>query len=109
MYEYKAKIIDVYDGDTVTVDIDLGLGIWMRKQKIRLAGINAPEVSGEERSLGLKTRDWLRIRLKDQDVVIQTIKDRKGKFGRWLGVLFIDGKSINEEMLELGLVEEYMK
>lgn len=28
LYHYNAKIIDVYDGDTCTVDIDLGLHTW---------------------------------------------------------------------------------
>ena len=40
MYEYKAQVVSVYDGDTLTVDIDLGFEVWLRKQKIRLAGID---------------------------------------------------------------------
>jgi micrococcal nuclease len=42
-YFYKAKIISVYDGDTVTAVIDLGFEI-TKKIKIRLYGINAPEI-----------------------------------------------------------------
>ena len=49
MYEYKATVTKVYDGDTITVDFDLGFGILIRKQKIRLLGINTPEVRGPER------------------------------------------------------------
>ena len=60
MHEYRAYVRKVYDGDTVTVDIDLGFDIILHKQKIRLLRINAPEVRGIERELGLKSRDALR-------------------------------------------------
>ena len=43
MFEYKCKMVKVVDGDTVDVDIDLGFGIWLRKQRIRLYGIDTPE------------------------------------------------------------------
>ena len=43
MYQYKCKIVRVVDGDTVDVDIDLGFGVWLRKQRIRMYGINTPE------------------------------------------------------------------
>ena len=42
MYEYKCKIRKVVDGDTVDVDIDLGFGVWLRKQRVRLVGIDTP-------------------------------------------------------------------
>ena len=40
MYEYKCKMVKVIDGDTVDVDIDLGFGVWLRKQRIRMYGID---------------------------------------------------------------------
>ena len=43
MYEYKAKIRRIVDGDTVDVDIDLGFNMILSKQRIRLYGIDAPE------------------------------------------------------------------
>ena len=45
MYEYKCKIRKVVDGDTVDVDIDLGFGVWLRKQRVRLVGIETPQLS----------------------------------------------------------------
>ena len=51
-YIYKAEVVSVYDGDTITVDIDLGFNVVLRKQKIRLGGINTPEIRGEEREEG---------------------------------------------------------
>ena len=50
MYEYRCKVVNVVDGDTVDVDIDLGFGVWMKKQSIRLYGIDTPErTSNKER------------------------------------------------------------
>ena len=43
MFEYKCKVTNVVDGDTVDVDIDLGFGVWMRNQRIRMYGIDTPE------------------------------------------------------------------
>ena len=43
MYEYKATIVRVVDGDTVDVDIDLGFDVWLRSQRIRLFGVDTPE------------------------------------------------------------------
>jgi len=36
LYIYRAKIVSVYDGDTVTADIDMGLNIWAHGEKLRL-------------------------------------------------------------------------
>lgn len=110
-YLYLATIVSVYDGDTITVDIDLGFGVELKKQKIRLFGIDAPEVRGEERPEGLKTRDWLREKLLEGTVVLlKTHRDRKGKYGRWLAEVSIDeeGDSVclNQRMLALRLAEE---
>lgn len=108
MYEYSAKVVKVYDGDTITVDVDLGFGVWMHKQKIRLVGINTPEVRGEEREEGLKSRDWLREKILDKQITLRTAKDRKGKYGRWLGAVILHSTNINQEMISLGLAEKYV-
>lgn len=105
MYHYRAKARSVYDADTVRLDIDLGFGVWLYNQSVRLYGINAPEVSGVERPDGLVSRDRLRERLLEQNVVIQTFKDTKGKYGRWLGVIWLGGENINEWLVSEGLAE----
>lgn len=97
LYHYKAIVVGVYDGDTITVDIDLGLYTWIRNQKIRIARINAPEIKGKERTKGLKSRNFLREILLNKKVIIQTIKDRKEKYGRYLAEVWLEenGKFIN--------------
>ena len=86
MYTYRAKVISVYDGDTVTLEVDLGFNVKI-KEKFRLLGINAPEVRGKEKVEGKKSRDYLRAFLKGREVHVATMKDRKGKYGRYLATL----------------------
>ncbi len=107
MYEYRAFVKKVYDGDTVTVDIDLGFDVILKAQKIRLTKINAPEVRGQERSEGLISRDALREKVLDRWITIKTKKDKKGKYGRWLGELWIDDTCVNDWLLTEGYAEVY--
>ena len=39
--------------------------------------------------------------------VIKTYKDRKGKYGRWLVELFVDGININKQLITEGLAKVY--
>lgn len=82
LYCYRANVISVYDGDTVRADLDLGLKTWIKNENLRLARINTPELRGDEREAGLAARDFLRGKILDQEVVLETIRDRKGKYGR---------------------------
>ena len=107
MYEYKAKVTKVYDGDTITVDFDLGFGILIRKQKIRLLGINTPEVRGPEKPQGIISRNALRQRILGKVVTIKTSKDKKGKYGRWLGEVFMEEENINQWLITEGYAKEY--
>ena len=94
MYEYKAKILRVVDGDTVDVDIDLGFGVWLRNERVRIMGIDTPESrtrDKEEKKFGLLAKERLKELLpKGKDSVLRTQidkdgEDAKGKFGRILG------------------------
>ena len=105
MYEYKAKVVKVYDGDTITALIDLGFGVTF-KEKIRLYGINTPEIRGKERPDGLISRDRLRERILDKDVIIKTLKDKKGKYGRYIAEIYLEEENINEWLVSEGLAEK---
>jgi len=99
-YTYKAKVVKVYDGDTITVDIDLGLDVWIHDQKIRLYGIDTPEVRGAEKVKGLLVRDHLRKMIMGKEIILETFKDKKGKYGRWLGTVWFQGVNINEHLVK---------
>ena len=89
MYEYKCKIVKVVDGDTADVDIDLGFGVWMKKQRIRFAGIDTPESRTrdlEEKKYGLAAKACVESYLPVGSIrTLITVKDERGKFGRILG------------------------
>ena len=109
LYHYRAHITKVYDGDTCTVDIDLGLKIWTRDETVRLYGINAPEVRGVERPQGLLSRDFLRGKILDKDVIVETFQDEKGKYGRWLATIWLEEygnwTNINKLLVDQGFAE----
>jgi len=100
MYEYRVEVLRVVDGDTVDVDVDLGFSTWLREQRIRLAGIDAPESRTKddmEKLYGQLSKKFLSEILQDATVVLQS--HGRGKFGRILGTLFVDGKDVNKEMV----------
>lgn len=107
LYHYNAMVIAAYDGDTITVDIDLGLKTIVKGEKLRLNRINTPEVRGAEREAGLVSRDWLRERIVGKTVLIETFKDKKGKYGRYIAEIWLPENdsytNINDELVEHGL------
>ena len=115
MYEYRCKVVHIVDGDTVDVDIDLGFGVWMKKQRIRLYGIDTPESRTrdlEEKKYGNAAKDFLTGMLDDEaGITLKTHKDAEGKFGRILGELWRNtdyaDQSINEHMVEQNHAVEY--
>tara|TARA_B100000941_G_scaffold274401_1_gene235517 strand:- start:50 stop:469 length:420 start_codon:yes stop_codon:yes gene_type:complete len=107
VFEYKCNLVKVIDGDTVDVDIDLGFGVWLRKQRIRLYGIDTPESRTRdkiEKVYGLAAKEFLVDILSTGDMSIKTYKDAKGKFGRILGELFVK-TSVGELSINQSLVE----
>ena len=114
MYEYRAKLVKVVDGDTVDVDIDLGFGIWMKDERVRIMGIDTPESRTRDKIEKLfgKAASARVKELLDEDIILKTQiardgEDMKGKYGRILGDFMVerfeDGK---QEMLTDVLVQE---
>ena len=95
-------MVSIYDADTITVDIDLGLGVWVRGEKLRLARINAPELRGKEREEGLKARVYLVEQISNKDIVIETVKDKKGKYGRYVAEIWLSTRNINDALVGAG-------
>jgi len=92
MYEYKARIIRVVDGDTVDVDIDLGFGIWLTDERVRIMGIDTPESRTRdkvEKVFGKAAKERLKSLLGPYATLKTRVakdgEDMRGKFGRVLG------------------------
>jgi micrococcal nuclease len=105
MYEYRCKVVRVVDGDTVDVDIDLGFGVWLKKQRVRMMGIDTPESRTrdlEEKFYGKESKYFLQDLIQSVEDEVKLISHEKGKFGRILGEIFIDAeeKSVNQLMID---------
>lgn len=92
MYEYRARIIKIVDGDAVDVDINLGFDIILSNERVRINGIDTPESrtrDNVEKKFGLAAKARLKsllgktCTLKTQ--IDKSGEDMKGKFGRILG------------------------
>ena len=106
MYEYKAKILNVVDGDTFDMDIDLGFNIHIH-ERVRLLSIDTPEKFGKEKLLGLKVKEYATKRFLGKEVVIQSEKVDEAavtdSFGRWLVYVLVDGDSVYNIYNTLGI------
>lgn len=110
MYEYACKPVRVIDGDSLIATIDLGFHIQFNTS-VRLYGIDTPESrtrDPQEKKCGLLSKKFLEEAVKNgKNIIIRTQKDEKGKFGRVLGSLVIDGININHKMIEENLAVAY--
>ena len=109
MYTYAIKeVVKVVDGDTIDVIIDLGFNL-TKKERIRLAGIDAPEsrtTDLNEKKYGVEAKEFLQRRLNDcVNLKVKTEKD--GKYGRMLGWIYCSTTNINEEMVYRGYAWNY--
>jgi endonuclease YncB( thermonuclease family) len=86
------RVVGVYDGDTVTCLDEAGL-----QQKVRLAGIDAPESSQD---YGRTSREALAGMVFGRTVeVVDAGRDANGTA---LGGLFVDGQNVNRQMVATG-------
>lgn len=114
MYEYRANLVKVVDGDTVDVDIDLGFGVWLKNERVRIMGIDTPESRTSdkvEKVFGLAAKERLKELVKT-DCVLKTFaakdgEDMKGKFGRILGDFIVGDKRATEILIEEGHAVRY--
>ena len=115
MYEYRAIINRVIDGDTVDVDIDLGFNVVIQDERVRIMGIDTPESRTSdkvEKVFGLAAKERLKSLLGKEAILKTEVskdgEDMKGKFGRVLGdFIGEDGRLITEVLIEEGHAVRY--
>ena len=89
---FSAKVVKVYDGDTFTVKRRGGVTV-----KIRLAGIDAPELA---QRYGQESRETLAQLLGDDSVRIECVDT--DRYGRDIAFVTVGETKINEEMVHSG-------
>ena len=89
-YIYQATLERVVDGDTVDIVIDLGFSTF-RKERIRLYGIDAPEINTEAGKLAKGfVEEWF---WDNPKFLVETIVaegknvSKRDKYGRYLGTI----------------------
>ena len=118
MYNYRCVILRVIDGDTVDVDIDLGFSVWLKNQRVRLAGIDTPESRTQdlaEKAHGLAAKSRLSELLPQggkfeiATTINKNDSDLHEKFGRILGDFIIPGtpNSANYILINEGYAVPY--
>ena len=104
MFRFTAHLVRVVDGDTIDADIELGFSVFMR-DRIRLMGIDTPESRTrnlQEKSWGMAAKHRLIELLAETDGEFTLVTEdmEKGKFGRVLGTIEINGKDANQTLIE---------
>ena len=107
-YHYAAKVLAAHDGDTVTLELDLGL--WIRRiEKLRLHGIDTPEVYGEvecggpQASAAMKKLAVGRVR-----ITTDPTQDRRDRYGRLLAYVNKGPVDLGRLMIARGLASVYV-
>ena len=104
-----SRIIKVIDGDTFRADINELPDIIGKNIRIRILGINAPEINGKcafEKELAIKARDFVQILLNNADLVVLKNLNR-GNFFRLLAEVIVDGKNLGELLVANDLAVRY--
>lgn len=115
MYRYLCKLVKVVDGDTI--DVEVNLGFYLRQEmRLRLRGIDTPEVRGESKERGLVSKAYVKDVL-ESATTIGIITHKFGKYGRYVAdvyyskdllqqeSIFREGNSLISELLEKDLAE----
>jgi micrococcal nuclease len=115
LWWYRAQWISNYDGDTIDLLVDFGAGTF-RKWRVRLYGVDTPERRKPTYDEGVEAENIARRFLTDNreneektltdwlkhwPLRVKTIKDRTGKYGRYLAIIYFeDGASLNGMLIE---------
>ena len=104
------EVTSIYDGDTFRVNISSWPDVIGQRIPIRVNGVDTPEIRGEckqEKVLARKAKkitvDFLRS---GQKVELRNMKRGK-KYFRLSADVYVDGKSLAEKLISVGLAYEY--
>jgi endonuclease YncB( thermonuclease family) len=93
----SGRVVAVHDGDTVTV-----LDANRQQYKIRLAGIDAPEL---KQAFGYRSKQHLSAMVYDRRVTVAW--DKHDRYGRIIGKVLVDCRDTNLEQVRAGMAWWY--
>ena len=90
----SARVLSVHDGNTITVQLE------DRKEKVRLIGIDAPEI--DQAPWGVQARDVLRGLVDSKTVRLETDITERDQYRRLLAYVYVGEMLVNAEMVRQG-------
>ena len=90
----SARVLSVHDGDTITVQFE------DRKEKVRLIGIDAPEI--DQAPWGVQATDVLRGLVDSKTVRLETDITERDQYRRLLAYVYVGEMLVNAEMVRQG-------
>lgn len=107
-YIYYGEVLDVYDGDTYTINFDLGFKI-SKIEKVRLYGVDTSEIrtrDNSEKKRGYAARNFVIRKILGKRLVIKTYREEK--YGRYLvDIILPDGNDLSELLIKKGYAKLY--
>lgn len=100
-YQYKAKITNVVDGDTVDALVDLGFKVQIA-QRLRLARVDTPERTQANYQTA---KDFVKNLVEGKEVTITTHK--VSKWGYFLADVVIEGRDVSDMLIAANLGKPY--
>ena len=95
----EGLVVKIADGDTLTL-----LTGSNEKIKVRLAGIDTPE---RKQPFGSEAKQALSELVFQKKALIEV--ETKDRYGRTVGIVFVDGQNINYELVKQGMAWVYRK
>ena len=113
---FTARVLEVYDGDTITIGFRYNGGFW--KSSLRIYGIDAPEMKPRrggrsiesvesEKVAATKSRDYLQQWIGDKVVQVDICDKSTDKYGRLMGAIFFRKENVAEKMVKAGHARRY--
>ena len=109
MMRFTILAFDNYDGDSFNLTLDLGFGLHLHRQ-CRLEGADTPELRDRRpdwKAAAYLARDQVRAWVAQAGEAVFVSETYTGKFGRPLGDIEIDGKSVRERLIAEHLAVPY--
>lgn len=106
-YKGKCKVLEVYDGDTITISFPFYGDIY--KKKLRIYGVDCAEIKtkdNKEKEVGIQAKNYLTELILGKVLYIEVYK-REDKYGRILATVFIGENMIDKIMIEKGFGYPY--
>ncbi len=105
--DVTAQVLRVKDGDTIVVRAQIWLDTYV-ETAVRLRGVDTPEIHGkcpEEKALARRATEYVAAALSGR--VVRLVNVRRGKYGRAVATVLVDGLDLAREIIAAGLGRAY--